>query len=109
MVCVLGGKDSATLLYLLQELQDKLPISFQITAVHVDQKQPGYNGTVLVEWLKDLQVNYHVVEEDTYSIVVDKTAPNKSYCTVCSRFASWHSLHHCHFSGMQQDYAETSW
>ena len=77
MVCVSGGKDSATLLFLLKLLQDKLPVSFQITAVHVNQKQPGYNGTALIEWFKDLQVNYHVVEEDTYSIVVDKTPQTK--------------------------------
>ena len=86
MVCVSGGKDSATLLYLLRILQQKLPINFDITAVHVDQKQPGYNGTSLVEWLRDdMKVDYEIVEEDTYSIVVEKTAPNKSYCTVCSR------------------------
>ena len=90
MVCVSGGKDSACLLYLLLLLQEQLQqqqlAKFRITAVHVDQHQPGYNGTSLVNWLKeDLNVPYHVVSEDTYSIVVNKTAPNKSYCTVCSR------------------------
>eukprot|EP00521_Asterionellopsis_glacialis_P006478 CAMPEP_0195287796 /NCGR_PEP_ID=MMETSP0707-20130614/4717_1 /TAXON_ID=33640 /ORGANISM="Asterionellopsis glacialis, Strain CCMP134" /LENGTH=323 /DNA_ID=CAMNT_0040347587 /DNA_START=260 /DNA_END=1227 /DNA_ORIENTATION=+ len=86
MVCVSGGKDSATLLYLLKELQQRLPVSFQLTAVHVDQKQPGYNGTSLVQWLEhDMKVPFHVVEEDTYSIVVDKTKDGKSYCPVCSR------------------------
>mmetsp|Transcript_23399 Transcript_23399/g.32691 ORF Transcript_23399/g.32691 Transcript_23399/m.32691 type:complete len:268 (+) Transcript_23399:3-806(+) len=86
MVCVSGGKDSATLLYLLKELQQRLPVSFQLTAVHVDQKQPGYNGTSLVQWLEhDMKVPFHVVEEDTYSIVVDKTQDGKSYCPVCSR------------------------
>ena len=53
MVCVSGGKDSATLLSLLLILQEKLPISIRLTAVHVDQKQPGYNGTSLVKWLED--------------------------------------------------------
>ena len=90
MVCVSGGKDSACLLYLLLLLQKQLKqqkqAQFLITAVHVDQHQPGYDGTTLVQWLdKDLDVPYHVVSEDTYSIVIDKTAPNKSYCTVCSR------------------------
>lgn len=85
MVCVSGGKDSATLLYLLLLLQKQLPVKFRLTAVHVDQKQPGYNGTSLVNWLDELEVPYKIVEEDTYSIVVDKTPENKSYCTVCSR------------------------
>lgn len=86
MVCVSGGKDSATLLNLFLSLQQKLPVNFEITAVHVDQKQPGYNGASLVQWLQsDLQVNHKIVEEDTYSIVMDKTKPGKSYCAVCSR------------------------
>lgn len=86
MVAVSGGKDSATLLYLLKILQSKLPVNFDITAVHVDQKQPGYDGTALVDWLaEDVEVPYRVIEEDTYSIVVDKTEPGKSFCTLCSR------------------------
>lgn len=87
MVCVSGGKDSATLWHLLTLLQQKLPVTFQLTAVHVDQKQPGYNGTALFNWFRDEypQHDFRVIEEDTYSIVVDKTAPGKSYCTVCSR------------------------
>lgn len=85
MVCVSGGKDSATLLYLLRELQSSLPIHFQLSAVHVDQKQPGYNGAPLVDWLEDLKVPYHIIEEDTYSIVMDKTQDGKSFCPVCSR------------------------
>ena len=86
MVCVSGGKDSATLLSLLLILQEKLPISIRLTAVHVDQKQPGYNGTSLVKWLEDdMKVPFEVVEEDTYSIVVEKTPESKSFCTVCSR------------------------
>ena len=86
MVCVSGGKDSATMLYLLLLLQQRLPVDFRLTAVHVDQKQPGYNGTSLVNWLEnDLKVPFEVVEEDTYSVVVEKTPENKSFCTVCSR------------------------
>jgi len=77
MDCVSGGKDSATLLFLLWELQTKLPIPFDITAVHVDQKQPGYNGNALIEWLQELNVTYKIVEEDTYSVLVDKTAESK--------------------------------
>lgn len=86
MVCVSGGKDSATMLNLLILLQQRLPVDFRLTVVHVDQKQPGYDGKPLVDWLEnDLQVDYEVVEEDTYSIVVEKTEENKSFCTVCSR------------------------
>lgn len=85
MVCVSGGKDSAVMLYLLRMLQEQLPIEFTLTAVHVNQHQPGYDGTPLVEWLKELQVPYQIVSEDTYSIVMEKTPENKSYCTVCSR------------------------
>lgn len=88
MVCVSGGKDSATLLQLLLLLQTQLKsagVNFDITAVHVDQKQPGYNGTPLINWFQNLGTNYKTIEEDTYSIVVDKTKPNQSYCTMCSR------------------------
>lgn len=85
MVCVSGGKDSCTLLYLLLILQRTLPVKFKMTAVHVDQNQPGYDGTRLINWLQELGVPYHVVAEDTYSIVVEKTQENKSYCTLCSR------------------------
>lgn len=85
MVCVSGGKDSAVMLYLLLLLQKQLNVQFQLTAVHVDQHQPGYDGTLLLQWLKELEVPFQVVSEDTYSIVVDKTPENKSYCTVCSR------------------------
>lgn len=85
MVCVSGGKDSAVMLYLLKLLQEKLPVNFEMTAVHVDQHQPGYDGKPLVHWLRDLQVPFEIVSEDTYSIVIDKTSENKSYCTVCSR------------------------
>jgi tRNA 2-thiocytidine biosynthesis protein TtcA len=91
MVCVSGGKDSATLLHLLVLMRQKLRIKFRLTAVHVNQNQPGYNGTTLVEWLQKEYddkydfFDYRIVDEDTYSIVVDKTQPGKSFCTVCSR------------------------
>jgi len=94
MVCVSGGKDSATLLHLLLLLQEKLKTSspkegggarFDLTVVHVDQKQPGYNGTALVHWLDGLNVAYRIRQEDTYSVAVDKTAEGKSFCTLCSR------------------------
>jgi len=90
MVCVSGGKDSAVLLVLLLQLQQQLKDqgivkTFDLVAVHVDQKQPGYDGQPLVDWLDELQVPYKILEEDTYSIVVEKTSPDKSFCTMCSR------------------------
>lgn len=88
MVCVSGGKDSATLLHLLMHLQTKLSsigTNFEVVAVHLNQMQPGYDGTALVEWLESLGVDYRIVTEDTYSIVTDKTPQNKAYCSLCSR------------------------
>lgn len=93
MVCVSGGKDSATMLYLLLALQKQLKpagTNFKITAVHLNQMQPGYNGKPLVDWLESLIANssleeYKIVTEDTYSIVIDKTPENKVYCSMCSR------------------------
>lgn len=88
MVCVSGGKDSATLLYLLLHLQSKLSLigtKFDVVAVHLNQMQPGYDGAPLVAWLESLDVDYRIVTEDTYSIVTDKTPENKAYCSLCSR------------------------
>ncbi len=87
MVCVSGGKDSATLLWLLLRLQQKLrrAVPFNVTAVHLDQRQPGYDGRPLEAWLQTLPCPYKIVSEDTYSIVVDKTAAGKAYCSLCSR------------------------
>ncbi|KAL7464991.1 hypothetical protein ACHAXS_005326 [Conticribra weissflogii] len=88
MVCISGGKDSATLLHLLLHLQPKLAkinTPFEVVAVHLNQMQPGYDNGVLIEWLEDLGVNYKIVTEDTYSIVKEKTPEGKAYCSLCSR------------------------
>jgi tRNA 2-thiocytidine biosynthesis protein TtcA len=88
MVCVSGGKDSATLLHLLLHMQTKLSsigTNFQVFAVHLNQMQPGYDGTPLISWLESLGVEYRIVTEDTFSIVTDKTPENKAYCSLCSR------------------------
>ena len=93
MCAVSGGKDSATMLHLLLNLQQKLKqggINFDITAVHLNQMQPGYDGQPLFKWLEGLVQNgslqqYKVITEDTYSIVIDKTPENKTYCSMCSR------------------------
>ncbi len=85
MVCLSGGKDSYTLLVLLQDLQRRLPIDFELIAIHLDQMQPGYDGKPLEKWLQASGVEYEILREDTYSVVKDKTAEGKAYCSMCSR------------------------
>ena len=85
MVAVSGGKDSYTLLDLLAGLQARAPVDFRLTAVHLDQVQPGYDGAPLRRWLEGSGVAFEILREDTYSTVVDVTPPGKAYCAACSR------------------------
>jgi len=85
MVCLSGGKDSYTMLDLLERARRRAPIRFELVAVHLDQGQPSYDGRPLEGWLRDAGYDHRILREDTYSIVTDKLDAATTYCSLCSR------------------------
>src|SRR3954463_16798969 len=85
MVAMSGGKDSYAMCVLLRDLQARAPVRFELLAVHLDQGQPGYDGTPLESWLEAEGIPHKVLHENTYAIVTDKIPAGSTYCSLCSR------------------------
>lgn len=85
MVCLSGGADSYTMLDILLKLKRKAPINFELIAVNLDQKQPGFPENILPEYLTELAVPFHIIEQDTYSVVKGIIPQDKTMCGLCSR------------------------
>ena len=85
LVAVSGGKDSYTMLHLLEQLRARLPFSIELIAVHLDQRQPGYDGSELLRWLEGSGSRFEILQEDTYRVVTEQLDPGATYCSLCSR------------------------
>lgn len=86
MVAISGGKDSYTLLHLLERARQRAPVPFELIAVHLDQGQPGYDGTALEAWLLAQGYEHQIIRKDTYKLVTERIPEGQTYCSLCARF-----------------------